>query len=267
LQHSATGLPLVFDALQGAGEIGFGQDITGLKSHQRDSLIITARNKVGYLVGSSSSDFDLRSISEDSGAITGTLEIVGQPIFMDDQGVRDMRASQTYGDWKIGTITRMVEPLLKTKRAAGVTPVGGLRVRAKDQYRLFFSDGSALVIYFGRKNPEILPIALSFIPTCFASGEDGDGDEILLAGSDDGWVHELDKGISFDGANIEAYLRTSFLNQGMPNVEKRYHRARLEGQAGDPRLTNQVRHRLYQGSPWEHSTATSRLRRDAACAA
>ena len=33
------------------------------------------------------------------------------------------------------------------------------------------------------------------------------------------------------------------------------------------RLTNQVRHRLYPGSPWEHSTATSRLRRDAACAA
>ena len=33
------------------------------------------------------------------------------------------------------------------------------------------------------------------------------------------------------------------------------------------RLTNQVRHRLYPGSPWEHSIATSRLRRDAACAA
>ena len=41
----------------------------------------------------------------------------------------------------------------------------------------------------------------------------------------------------------------------------------IESGAEDyPRLTNQVRHRLYPGSPWEHSTATSHLRRDAACA-
>ena len=232
LQNSAIGEPLTFDALQGAAEHGFGQDLTGLKSHTRDSLIVTARNKIGYLVGSSAADFELRAISEDSGAIAGTLENVGQPIFMDDQGVRDMTAAQTYGDWTIGTITRLVEPLLKTKRAAGVTPVGAIRVRAKDQYRLFFSDGSALVIYFGRKKPEIMPITVSFTPTCFASGEDGSGNEILLAGASDGWVYELDKGISFDGANIEAFLRTSFLNQGKPNYEKRYHRARLEGQAG-----------------------------------
>ena len=33
------------------------------------------------------------------------------------------------------------------------------------------------------------------------------------------------------------------------------------------RSTNQVRHRLCPGSPWERDTATSRSRRDAACAA
>jgi putative aminopeptidase FrvX len=33
------------------------------------------------------------------------------------------------------------------------------------------------------------------------------------------------------------------------------------------RLTNQVRHRLCPGSPWDRDTATSALRRDAACAA
>lgn len=33
------------------------------------------------------------------------------------------------------------------------------------------------------------------------------------------------------------------------------------------RLTNQVRHRLCPGSPWDRDTATSALRRGAACAA
>ena len=36
---------------------------------------------------------------------------------------------------------------------------------------------------------------------------------------------------------------------------------------GGARFPNQVRHRLCPGSPWEPNTATSRLMRDAACAA
>lgn len=232
LQHSVGGLPLVFDGALLAGEIGFGQELTGMKSNTRDSLIITGRNKIGYLTGSNATEFDLKSISEDSGAVEDTLEIVGSPIFLDDQGVRDMQAAQTFGDWTVGTMTRMVEPLLRSNRDAGVLPVGAIRVRAKDQYRLFFSDGTGIVIYFGRESPEVLTLSLPFTPFCFTSGEGADGYEVLLAGSEDGWVYQLDSGTSFDGLPIEAYLRLSFMNQGMPNQHKRYHRARLEGQAG-----------------------------------
>lgn len=232
LQHSSTGEPLTFDAVTGAGEIGFGQDITGLKSNTRDSLIVTGRNKLGYLVGSSLADFDLRSVSESSGAIENTLEIVGSPIFLDDQGVRDMTAAESYGDWTIGTMTQLIEPLIRAKREEGILPVGAFRVRAKDQYRLFFEDRSGIVIYFGRKNPECMQLQLLFDATCFTSGENERGDEIILAGGADGFVYQIDRGTSFDGAAIPAFLRTSFLNQGAPNMDKRYHRARLEGQAG-----------------------------------
>ena len=38
--------------------------------------------------------------------------------------------------------------------------------------------------------------------------------------------------IQFDGDAIEAYLRTSFVHHKLPGVNKRYHQARLEGQAG-----------------------------------
>jgi hypothetical protein len=232
LQHSAPGEPLVFDAVRFAGEIGFGQDLTGLKSNTRDSLIITGRNKIGYLVGSDNMTFELRSISEDSGAIPDTLEIVGSPIFLDDQGVRDMQAAETYGDWKVGTMTRMIEPLLRSKKEAGIAPVGALRVRGKDQYRLHYADGTGIMLYFGRQAPEAMTFSLGMAPTCLVSGEAADGYEMLLAGDADGWVYEIDRGTSFDGGVIEAFLRTSWMNQGAPNVNKRYHRARLEGQAG-----------------------------------
>lgn len=233
LQNSSTGMPLEFDAVTGAAEIGFGQDITGLRSNTRDSLIITGRNKLGYLVGTDATNFDLRSVSEDSGAIENTLEIVGSPLFLDDQGVRDMQAAETYGDWKIGTKTQKVEPLLRQRRETGQRPVGSMRVRSKDQYRLYFPDGSGILIYLGRREPEIMTVSLGFAPFCFHSGENEDGDEVLFAGSVDGMVYQIDVGTSFDGEPILAFLRLSFMNQGAPNIEKRYHRARVEGQASE----------------------------------
>lgn len=232
LQNSAIGQPLSFNVLQGAAEIGYGQTITGIKSGYRDSLIVTGRNKVGYITGSSTADFDLKSVSLDSGAIDGTLQIVGEPMFLDDQGLRDMKAVQSYGDWQMGTLTQLVEPLFSAKRQANVQPIASLRVRARDQYRIFYSDGSGFVVYLGRKNPEIMPISLGFTPRTMHSGENADGTEVLLAAGEDGYVYELDQGTSFDGASVEAYLRLAFDHQGFPNVEKRYHRARLEGAAG-----------------------------------
>lgn len=230
LQGSSPGLPTVFDAAQGAFEVGFGQSITGMKSN-KDALIVTGRNKVGYLVGSDATDFELKKLSDDSGGIEATLQVVGQPMYMDDQGLRDMQAAQSFGDWLIGTKTRLVDPYIRSKKAAGSTVVGSLRVRSKDQYRLFYSDKAGFTVYFGRGDPEILPFLLLNTPTCFASGEDTSGDEILLMGDDEGWVYQIDAGTSYDGEAIEAYLRTSFMHQNMPNVVKRYHRARLEGKA------------------------------------
>lgn len=231
VQFSSPGTPLVFNGTTGAGELGLGQDLTGMKSNTRDSLIITGRNKIGYLIGSDFTSFELKSVSEDSGAVADTLEIVGSPIFLDDQGVRDMQAAETFGDWQVGTKTQKVEPLLRQKRDAGEYPIGALRVRAKDQYRLFYTDGSGFIIYFGREFPEIMTFALPFSPTCLTSGEGANGYEVLLAGGEDGFVYELDRGTSFDGEVIQAFLRLSFVHQGLPNWEKRYHRIRLEGQA------------------------------------
>jgi hypothetical protein len=233
LQWSSTGTPLVFNTITGAGEIGFGQDITGLKSQTRDSLVVVARNRIGYLVGSSNLDFDLKSVSESSGAVEDSLDVIDEPVFMDDLGVRRLSASQTFGDWKLGTLTDLVEPLLAAKRKAGVALAGVLRVRAKNQARYYWADGTGIVIYIGRKDPETMPVSLGFTPVCFHSGEDPSGREILLAGGDDGMVYRLDSGNTADGAALMAYVRLAYTHQGGPGTVKRYHRARFEGQGGD----------------------------------
>jgi hypothetical protein len=59
------------------------------------------------------------------------------------------------------------------------------------------------------------------------SGEIG-GEEVLLFGSDDGYVYQLDKGTSFDGEEIEAMIRLPFNHLQSPETKKRFFKAVLE---------------------------------------
>lgn len=228
VQHSGTGKPLSFITTDGAGEIALGETLTGLRSQNKGAMILTSRGKVAYLTGNDSTDWLLRVITDDSGAIEDSLCVVDKPYFMDDLGVRGMDAAQSFGDWQIGTITALIEPLIRQKREASVDVVGIQKVRSKDQIRIWYADGSGVSIYLGRKSPEAMIFGVDFTPVSVYSGEDSTGFEILLAGDDEGFVFEIDKGTSQDGGEVEAYLRMSFLHQGAPSDFKRYHRAFLD---------------------------------------
>lgn len=247
---SGTGNPLSYAVIDGAGEMGMGVDLTGMHPSTKDSLIVTARSKISYITGNDLNDFVLNELSEESGAIKNTLQIIGQPIFLDDQGIREMSAVQAFGDWKIGTISRPVDRIINGNRNSGIMPAGSLRVRKKDQYRIFYSDGSGLSFYFGRRKvPEITRFFLDFTPTCFFSGEDSGGDEILFAGGDDGFVYQLDSGTSADGEEITAYFRLAFSHQGAPNQMKRYHRARIEVEGGSGQVSLGIVSNYSYGDP------------------
>lgn len=234
---SGTGLPLSYITTNGAGEFGLGEDITGLISRTRKATVVAGRNKLGYLTGNDSTDFVFDYISEESGAVTDTMQAIGDIRYLDDIGVRALATAQEYGDWSIGTDTKFVEPLIKTKRKGGVSPVAACRVRAKNQYRLFYNDKTVLSVYYGRAQPESMTLVLDFTPTCVFSGEQASGDEIILAGSSDGKVYRMDVGASADGEQIEAYIVLAFSNQRTPNYEKRYHRALVSVANGGPSLT------------------------------
>lgn len=78
-----------------------------------------------------------------------------------------------------------------------------------------------------------MPMLFNHDMTCFFLGEDDSGNEVMFAGSDDGYVHQFDKGTSFDGDPIESYLTMVFNHIKSPRVRKRYRKAALEvGGAG-----------------------------------
>jgi len=228
-QHSGTGDPYAWTPVTGAAELGIGEEITGFIQDFAKQLVILGRNKIAVLYGNDSSDWVLVPIADDAGAIEWTAQRIGNPIYVDDRGIRDMRATPAFGDFNMGAVSQLIEPLFRTKKVAGITPTASVRVRAKDQYRFFWSDDTGVTVYLGRKNPECTFFKFSHSIECACSSEDSSGNEIMLFGSDNGMVYRLDAGTSFDGGTVEAFIRLPFNHVGSPTQNKRWHKATLEG--------------------------------------
>jgi hypothetical protein len=234
VQHSSPGDPYMWDVLTGAGDIGIGEEGTDLEGSVSGAMAVFGRNKIGVLNGNDEDDWEFVTLNDDSGSVAWTAATIGSVLYLDNKGIRKLEATEKYGDFQVGTISQMVEPIFNAKRKEGVTAIGALRIRSKAQYRLFWSDGSGLNVYMGRDDgvPEILPFDLGIAFTCMSSGKDDEGEEILLAGDADGWVYQLDAGTSFNGEEVEAFCRFPFNHVGTPQQNKRWAQAVVEIKGG-----------------------------------
>lgn len=232
VQHSALGDPLTWTAITGAAEMAVGDEVTDLISSAPDNLAILAKNSITMVYGNDASDWQLTTITNEAGAIPHTAEKFGPIVYMDNRGIRSMQTTASFGNFQIGTMTQQVSPLLRTKLAAGDLPVASCRVRAKDIYRVFWSDGYGLSVFMGKKKPEVMPIDLGITITCIASVETSDTSEKIWFGSENGFVYQMDKGRSFDGEVVGYYLRLPFHHIGSPSMLKRWHRLAVEYDSG-----------------------------------
>lgn len=232
IQHSGIGLPYSWTVLSGAQEIGIGDTITNLVSlpgvSASGALGIYSKNSTNVLYGNSSSDWDLQNYSSEAGALAYTAQVLDFAYALDNAGIRQLVPSQTYGNFEMNTISELVKPWLD-KRCNLVT--ASSIHRGKNQLRLYFSDGWGLAIAIGQnKKASIMPFDYgSTLPVrCICSLEDTDGKERVFFGSDDGFVYESGVGTSFNGSNIEAWLRLAFWHSKTPRINKRYRRAAIE---------------------------------------
>lgn len=232
LQFSQVGEPAGFDAALGAGEIGTGSEINALVSLP-NALGILGSDSISVLYGNDSTDYQLEVLTREAGAFEHSAQKIGRLVYMDNRGLRGLEASQDYGNFSMGTISRLVAPLLEDYRRDGIRPTASFVCRTADQYWLFFDNGTGLVVHMGGKEPQILPVNLGRSVTCAASVE-VDGEERLFFGSDDGYVYELNRGTSFDGEPIEHYLRLPFNHFGSPRQRKRLHQVVIDLEAAGP---------------------------------
>lgn len=233
IQFSGTGEPHLWQVVLGAGEIGFGSDVTDIVEANQTAVAIFGLSKIGVLQGTDKTTFALDILTkQEAGAIPDTAQKVAKTIYLDARGLRSLDATQSFGNFQAGALSGRFERYLRLKRNSAAEVIGSFVCKSKSQYRIVWNDGTGLSIYMGRKQPEAMPFSFGddVRAYCFGAGESVDS-ETLLMGGEDGYVYHLDSGNTLDGTSLEAYIVTAYNHFGNPVQEERFHKVAIETDA------------------------------------
>lgn len=229
-QHSAIGDPYRWSPVLGAAELAVGDEITGFQvqpgAQAGGALAIASRNRLNLLYGSSAADWELVEFRKEVGAFPYSMQEFGITLMMDDRGVVALQAAQEYGNFSSSSVSKLVQPFVNSRKSL-VT--ASCISREKSQYRVFFSDKTAL--YITTENNKVMGIMqqeLAHVVSCVCSREDTDGSERIYFGSTNGMVYRMESGNSHDGAPIEREFTLHFHHSKSPRVEKSYFDASFE---------------------------------------
>ena len=228
VQISALGSPYAWTVVLGGAEIAMGDDVTGFIPQGGNStgaaLGIFTKSRTFILYGTSSANFSLVASAGGIGYLAYTLQPVGTNTYgLTARGIQNLVATQNYGDFDFASISYLIQPLMFSKRGLEIASTS---LRGKDQYRLFFSDGTGLAMGLTGNEPNgIMPLNYGRVVRCMTTQTLSNGIETTVFGSDDGYVYMDNLGTSFDGEPIEAWIRPAFNHTKSPQVRKRYRRA------------------------------------------
>lgn len=225
--QSAPGLPYDFTAISGATEIAVGFDLTGFITmpgvYGAATLGFFGRGNTSILYGTGPSDWSLVSYNTGTGSTPYTLQNMSQTFAFDDRGVNAVQTALQYGNFAQATITAAIQPFINSH--IGQASCATL-CRKKSQYRLFFTDGYGVFITV--VNGKLLgcsPVYFPNLVNCVYEGKDSTGSDVMYFGSSEGMVYQMEKGTSFDGAEIPFYFTTNFASSKSPRTLKRYRKA------------------------------------------
>ncbi len=230
VQHSAIGEPYQWSVVVGAGELAYGDTVTGFQVLPSDgnggALMIFTPARTWVLYGTSSADWQSSNFADTVGAQRWSVQSLGRVLVFDTLGVAAVSASQAFGNFDRLSLSARIQRLLRNRVVLASTVN-----RTQNRMRLFFATGDSLSITpIATKDGEVLtfmPInyGKTVFSTCNALIA---GEHRNFFGSDDGYVYEADRGRSFDGADIFAYLKLAFNHVKTPMEKKRFRRVDIE---------------------------------------
>lgn len=225
IQFSGLGDPYRWTVLSGAGEMLAGEEVTEMLSVQgsedQAAMLIMCLNRTFILYGNASDTFKLTPLSRQIGAKKYSAQSFVSPVALDDQGIRSFSPTANFGNFSFNTLTNHIR-----KNVIGKTPTASAIDRNGGHYRVFFDDGNWLS-GTPKKRWSWMPCKYPFTVN-FAQDWELDGEAVIFAGGDSGYVYMLDRGRSFDGESIEAWGKTAYSSFGIPTQRKTFKRLEIE---------------------------------------
>ncbi len=226
IQHSSINDFSTWSPVTGAGELTAGDEITALKILPGDVLGIFCKDRIFILSGSDAGSWNLSMLSDEVGALPRTIQELPMAILSDTRGITVLQNVQAFGDFSKNMVSHEFDPLYRELIG---DIVGSCVNKERSQYRLFDHNGKALYITFNRNNlAGAMLIDLGININCVVSGDDFNGIERTFVGDDDGYVYLLDSGLSFNGNDLEYWLRLPFNHFRSPRQKKRLHHIQLD---------------------------------------
>lgn len=234
LQNSGYQLPLIWNTVFGASARSVGTDITFMQEDVSATLIIGTRRRIWTLSGISTELFQIAVYSGNTGAIPFTDAQLGQMVFMEDRGFTTVQATQEFGDFEAQSLSDRIMTLA-TSLAASDTPVSAIVTRKKNLYRIYFASGSILSLGLNASGKFTgwttggLPVTPVLVVAGFTQGlTSGAEVERGFFADSNGYVYEIDKGWTFNGQAINAFLKMAYYASKSPDVYKRYRKLRVD---------------------------------------
>jgi hypothetical protein len=232
LQNSSSGLPYAWTVVTGANEFATGEQITGLLpqagNYYGPAMAIFTKNRTFIQYGiPGGTGYQLVPSIYDTGYADYTMQPVGNtPWGLSARGIQSLLTTLSYGDFEYEAISFNIQTLLNSKR--GLSCASSVN-KSNNDYRLYFTDGTGIVIGLtGDKPNGILPLNYGIPVRIITSTTLSTGEEVTYFTSDDGYVYKDNTGTSFDGSTIESWIRPVFNNLQSPQDRKSYKRATFE---------------------------------------
>jgi hypothetical protein len=239
--QSVAGSPLQFNGFLGAQEFSVGDELTGMFSIVGPNLILPTKHASFALSGNSDANFVQSLVAEKAGAVLYSGQLLDTVYAINNLGITSLARTQSYGNFVGATVSQLIQPIITALRP---NFTDSTIVRASNQVRFFFNDGSALIMFvpgLGQQNKAWSAIesgvtaqfGYASYPTavyCAFNSEDQNNAEVRFLGlsNGDGFVYHDGVGGSFDGTAVTSYVRLAFNNIGSPSIRKYFRRADLE---------------------------------------
>lgn len=271
-QLSVPGVPYQYNGFLGAAQFGVGAEITSLNSVVGPALAITTARNAQVLTGSPASPttLNLALAAEHAGATLYSGSLLDTVYALNSLGITSLSRTQSYGNFVGSTVSQLVQPMVAALRNQFADST---IVRASNQARFYFTDGSVLIMYvpgLGQQNKAWSAIesgvtsqfgyATYNVPVFnICNSEDQNNTEVSYFSSSngDGYVYQDRSGASWDGVVVTSYIRTAFNNCSSPAVRKYFRRADIELNALSPLALKFVADLSYSNA--ESSSAVTAL--------